>query len=105
MKITKIEQVDQNDRIYTITLSNKSKHLATLPVVFEVSNLPPGELIRLPSGDFINRSHIVEMSFNKEETGKYVRATAELCAKYELPAPEEGTSAYTYQLPKEVFIT
>lgn len=70
------------DKIFCITLSNKSKHLCTWAQADAISKMEAGTIAKLPSGDYINKSHIVEVVFDVSSTGAYVKSNKAICDKY-----------------------
>lgn len=41
-----------------------------------------GTIAKLPSGDYINKSHIVEVVFDPSSTGAYVKSNKTISEKY-----------------------
>jgi len=89
MSIKSFSEVMPEDKIFCITLSNKSKHLCTWAQADAISKMEAGTIAKLPSGDYINKSHIVEVVFDLSSTGAYVKSNKAICDKYGIaPNPD-----------------
>lgn len=89
MLIKSFSEVMPEDRIFCITLANKSRHLCTYAQAEAISKMEAGTIAKLPSGDYINKSHIVEVVFDPSSTGAYVKSNKAICDKYGIaPNPD-----------------
>lgn len=80
--ITKHTTVEHADKVYKIVLTNKSVYEVTGDVADKIVKLAPGTLVKLPSGDYINKSHVVEMFKDAHRTMVRIQNSRELSTKY-----------------------
>lgn len=84
MKITKFADIDDKDKVYVLTLTNQSKYLIPGTIIDAIISLTPGTIFRIPTGNFINKSHIVDIEPHNKATKQYIQGKPELCLKYEI---------------------
>ena len=96
MKIKSFTEVDEEDKMYVVVLTNKSEHFVPSRIIGNMLASPLGAIVKLPSESFINRSHIVEVNFSTKATSQYIYGDKSLCKKYELVY--DNDAPFQYQL-------